>query len=193
MKKVLFLVLMNIVCRTLNAQDSIPRFTNRSITTAIGVGFFEARPDGTGIFYEIGYQQSYWKNKLRFNPYILNGEYTSLGITDVPDVFFRNTVVGLKVGVDLLKYKAFSIATQVGYGFNYTRGLEGTGGDFISATKNIDSDFFSKIHHTLTLGAGLRINPKNHRLAYEIHIVNFGIENEDFITAQFRLGIDVKL
>ena len=193
MKKVLFLVLMNVVFMSLNAQDSLTKFSNKSITTALGIGFVEAIQSGAGFYYEIGYQQSYWKNKLRFNPYILNGEYTSLGITDVPYVFFRNTVVGLKVGVDLLKYKAFSIATQVGYGFNYTRGLEGTGGDFFSATKNNDSDFFSKIHHTLTLGAGLRINPKNHRLAYEFHIVNFGIENDDFITAQFRLGIDVKL
>ena len=133
---------INLVFSIINAQDSLTKFSNKSLTTALGIGFVEAIQSGAGFYYEIGYQQSYWKNKLRFNPYILNGEYTSLGITDVPDVFFRNTVVGLKVGVDLLKYKAFSIATQVGYGYNYTRGLDGTGGDFFSATKNNTSSRF---------------------------------------------------
>ncbi len=189
MKKVLFLVLMNVLFMSLNAQDSLTKFSNKSITTAIGVGFIEARPDGTGIFYEIGYQQSYWKNKLRFIPYILNGECTSLGYSHSPEAFFRNSTLGLKVGVDIVKYKAISICTQIGYGFNYTRGMIGTGG----YNSKLYSSSFSEINHTITTSAGIRINPKNHRLAYEFHLINFGMGINDFFTAQLRLGIDVKL
>ncbi len=190
--KIKILISLILVCSISNkgiAQDTIHKFSNKSITTAIGLAIIDAKSPGNGYVYELGYQQDYWKSKLRFNPYIQNGEYTSFGITDVRSAYFRNTIFGLKIGLDLLKYKAVSIATQLGYGLNYTRGIIGTGGEF--GIKK--SEFFAEIHHTVTLGAGLRVNPKNQRMAYEFHLLNFGFGNDYFLTAQLRLGIDIKL
>jgi hypothetical protein len=188
-KTLIGLIIVSVISNNSKAQDSIYKFSNKSITTAIGFGFIDARSPGIGYVYEVGYQQDYWKSKLRFNPYIQNGEYTSFGITDVRSAYFRNTIFGLKIGLDLLKYKAVSIATQLGYGLNYTRGIIGTGGEF--GIKK--SEFFAEIHHTVTLGAGLRVNPKNQRMAYEFHLLNFGFGNDYFSTAQLRFGIDIKL
>ncbi len=189
MRVLINLMIVFVISNSVNAQDTTNSFSNKSITTAIGFGFIDARSFGFGYIYEVGYQQAYWKSKLRFNPYIQNGEYTTLGITDVRSAYFRNTIYGLKIGLDLLKYKAVSIAAQLGYGINYTRGMIGTGGES-GAT---ESKLFAEIHHSVTLGTGIRVNPKNHRLAYELHIINFGLGRDEFITGQFRIGIDVKL
>ncbi len=65
MKKIFLVLTINLVFSIINAQDTLNKFSNKSITTALGIGFVEAIQSGAGFYYEIGYQQSYWKNKIQ--------------------------------------------------------------------------------------------------------------------------------
>ena len=65
--KIKILISLILVCSISNkgiAQDTIHKFSNKSITTAIGLAIIDAKSPGNGYVYELGYQQDYWKSKL---------------------------------------------------------------------------------------------------------------------------------
>lgn len=185
---ILILLLIGI---KLNAQDI--EFKRTSIRTGIGIGFNEGHWEtGMGLLYSFGLQKSYGeKNRLRINPNILIGGFIPIGITDTRDQFYRITSLGLNVHYDLIKINIVSMVTTVGGFMNYSRGLLGTGG--WPEANNNHSEYFHKLYYGGNISIGLRINPENSRLAYELRPLNLQFGNDYFVLGYTMFGIDFKL
>lgn len=185
---ILILLLIGI---KLNAQDI--EFKRTSIRTGIGIGFNEGHWEtGMGLLYSFGLQKSYGeKNRLRINPNILIGGFIPIGITDTRDQFYRITSLGLNVYYDLIKINIVSMVTTVGGFMNYSRGLLGTGG--WPEANNNHSEYFHKFYYGGNISIGLRINPENSRLAYELRPLNLQFGNDYFVLGYTMFGIDFKL
>lgn len=187
----LFLTIFLLTGKDLYSQET--EFKSTSIRTGIGIGINDGHWEtGTGIIYSIGYQKSYGKkNKLRLNPNMIIGGFVPLGITDTRDQFYRITSLGLNLHYDLLKYKAFSVVTTGGGFMNYSRGLLGTGG--WPEANNNSSSYFHRLYFGGNLSLGLRINPKNSKLAYEFRPINVQFGNDYFLLSYLMFGMDFKL
>jgi len=174
-----------------NAQET--EFKRTSIRTGIGIGFNEGkRETGMGLIYSIGWQKSFGKkNKLRLNPNLIIGGFLPIGITDTRDQFYRITSLGMNLHYDLINYKSISIVTTGGGFLNYSRGLLGTGG--WPEANNNNSEYFSSFYLGGNISLGIRINPKNSRLAYEFRPINVQFGNDYFMLGYLMFGIDIKL
>ncbi len=181
------LLTSNIVC----SQET--EFKNSSVKTSIGIGINEGyREIGMGLVYSIGWQKIIdKKNRLRINPNMIYGGFLPLAITDTRDQFYRITTLGLNIHYDLVKYKAVSIVTTGGGFINYSRGLLGTGG--WPEANNNSSDYFFSLYYGGNASLGLRIDPKNSKLAYELRPYNFHFGNKNFFLGYLMFGIDFKL
>lgn len=168
-------------------------FGSTSIKTGIGVGFNDGfKETGAGFIYAIGWQKHLGEHqRIRLNPNLVFGGFTSAGITDTRDQFYRITSLGLNIHYDLLRYKSFSIVTTGGGFLNYSRGLLGTGG--WPEANNHQSEYFNSLYFGGQLSLALRINPKNSRLAYELRPINAQLGNKQFELIYFMFGIDIKL
>ena len=173
------------------AQEN--EFKKSSIRTGIGIGMNEGhREIGNGLVYSIGWQKSFGeRNKLRINPNLIIGGFLPIAITDTRDQFYRITNLGLNIHYDLIKYKAISIVATGGGFINYSRGLLGTGG--WPDTNNNGSEYFYSLYFGGNGSIGLRIDPKNSKLAYEIRPINMYFGNNQFLLAYLMFGIDFKL
>jgi hypothetical protein len=187
----LSLLILLVMSNKLNAQET--EFKRASIRTGIGIGFNEGkRETGMGLIYSIGWQKSYGKkNKLRINPNLIIGGFLPIGITDTRDQFYRITSLGTNIHYDLIKYKAFSFVTTGGIFINYSRGLLGTGG--WTEANNNSSEYFNSFYFGGNASLGIRINPKNSRLAYEFRPINIQFGNNYFMLGYLMFGIDIKL
>lgn len=185
---ILFILIMG---NNLYSQDI--DFKRTSIRTGIGLGINEGRDEtGMGLLYSIGIQKSYGnKGRLRVNPNLLFGGFFPFAITDTRDQFYRITSLGLNIHYDLLKYNSASIVTTIGGFANFTRGLLGTGG--WPEAHNNNSEYLYTLYFGGNASIGLRINPKNSKLAYEIRPLNIQFGNKYFLLAYYMFGIDFKL
>lgn len=168
-------------------------FKSTSIRTGIGIGFNEGlRETGLGLVYLVGWQKSYGKkNKLRLNPNIIIGGFSPIGITDTRDQFYRISSLGLDIHYDLIKYKAVSIVTTGGGFINYSRGLLGTGG--WPEANNDKSEYFNSLYLGVDTSLGIRVNPKNSKLAYEFRPISIQFGNNYYVLGYLMVGIDIKL
>lgn len=187
----IFIILEFLAVNNLYSQEI--EFKKSSIKTGTGIGLNEGRREiGNGLIYSIGWQKSFGeKNKIRINPNMIFGGFLPIGITDTRDQFYRLTSLGLNIHYDLIRYKAVSIITTVGGFVNYSRGLLGTGG-WPDANHN-NSEYFYYLYFGGNVSAGLRIDPKNSMLAYEIRPLNIHIGNQGFILGYLMFNIDFKL
>lgn len=187
----LFLTIFLLRGKDLYSQET--EFKRTSIRTGIGVGINEGRREtGMGIIYSIGWQKSYGKkNKWRLNPNMIIGGFVPFVITDTRDQFYRITSLGLNLNYDLVKYKAFSIVTTGGGFINYSRGLLGTGG--WPGANNNRSEYFNSFYFGGNASLGLRINPKNSKLAYEFRPITVQFGNNYFVLGYLMFGIDFKI
>ena len=178
-----------------NAQET--EFKRTSIRTGIGIGYNEGkRETGMGLIYSIGWQKSFGKkNKLRLNPNLIIGIFLPNGFTDTRFQFYRITSLCMNLHYDLIKYKSISIVTTGGGFLNYSRGprgLLGTGG--WSEANNNSLEYFTSLYFGGNFSYGIRINPKNSRLAYEFRPINVQLGNDDyFILFYLMFGIDIKI
>ena len=169
-------------------QDTI--FTKSSIKVAFGLGFNEGiRELGFGTINSIGYQMSFFNNRLRLNPNLLNGTFRSAFITDIPDMYYRITSLELNVFLDAVKFKAVSLFVGAGGFVNYSRGLIGTGGDFGRSY----SEYFFKVYGGGSIATGIRVNPKKSRFSFELIPVSLYAGNKSFSLGTIRIGIDIKI
>jgi hypothetical protein len=173
------------------SQDT--EFKKSSVKTGIGIGINEGKREiGMGLIYSVGWQKSMGKkSRLRLNPNMTFGGFLPLGITDTRDQFYRITSMGINLHYDLLKYKAVSIVTTGGGFMNYSRGLLGTGG--WPEANNNRSEYFYSLYIGGNASVGLRIDPKNSKLAYEIRPINIHLGNKYFMLSYFMIGVDFKL
>jgi hypothetical protein len=187
MKYSLFFILLFSFCHFGFSQE----FSRHSFKTGVGLGINEGQYEiGVGGVVLLGYQKSFWKDRLRISPNIVSGNFMALGITDVRDQYYRVTSLNFIGYLDVIKYKAFSILIGAGGSLNFSRGLLGTGGDW--EVSHSESEYFLRSYSGGYLGVGIRINPRRSRVAYEISPINVHFGNKYFFTEYFKFGIDIK-
>ena len=165
-------------------------FSTHSIKVAAGIGFIEGyRESGGGTFLSFGYQKSLWKDRLRISPGITMGKFSSMFILDTRDQYFTATAIGVQASLDVLKYRSVSLFAAAGGFTNKTRGLLGTGGEF----GHDNSVYFRKYYVGGTAGIGIRVDPKNSRLAYEISPINVSAGSDYFAMGFAKVGVDIKI
>jgi hypothetical protein len=188
-KKIKLLITILLFSLKINAQEN--EFTRSSIKTGIGIGINDGiEESGLGFVYSVGYQKSFGKKeKLRINPNLLYGGFTSNGITDTREQFFRTTSIGINANYDLIKYKSVSLLLTSGGFLNYSRGLLGTGGEY----EIRNSRYFNQLYFGGNVGIGIRINSSESRFAYEIKPLNVQIGNKGFVLGYIMFGLDIKI
>lgn len=165
-------------------------FSKRSLFGGIGIGFSDnPRADGLGIHGSIGYQRNLWKDRLRIVPSVTFGTYTSKGIDDVPDAYFTSTNLKLNLNLDVLKIKAFSVFVGSGLTANYSSGLIGTGGD----PGRTSSAYFNEFIFAFNGLLGLKLNPVNNRIGYELLLLDGSFGNDFTELSILKARIIVKL
>lgn len=163
----------------------------KSLKLELGLGFFEGDVEmGTGIAYTIGYQKSFWKNRLRLSPNLTFGGFTPIMITDTPEQFFRISMLSTNVYLDVIKYKAVSLYIGTGAFTMYSRGLMGTGGYPPGRTS---SEYFYKLYFGGNLNGGIRIDRKNKKRAFEFSPFNINFGQNYLVFAYWKLGWNLKL
>jgi hypothetical protein len=175
-----------------NAQENT--FSRNSIKTGVGIGFNEgANEEGLGTFSTIGFERSYGKHeRIRINANILLGGFTSGGIDDGRENYYRNTSLNFNLNYDCLKYKAVSLFLYSGGFTNYSRGMLGSGYSQVTF-EQYDSRTFANLYYGVNLGGGFRINPKNNRCAFEIKPFNLQMGNKEAFTFYMLFGVDIKI
>ena len=171
------------------SQENI--FNRSSIKTGIGIGFNDSREEsGFGLVYNLGYQKSFGeKERLRINPNLIIGGFSTNLISDTRDQFYRITSLQMNVSYDVVRYKSFSLLLTTGAFGNYSRGLFGTGGEL---QNHQSSEYFYKFYYGGSLGIGFRINPAKSRIAYEIKPYNVQFGNKGFVLGYMMIGLDFK-
>jgi len=166
-------------------------FSKSALKLGVGIGFNEGkRENGMGTLFSFGYQKSFWKdNRLRINPNLTIGGFMPFIITDTRDQYYRITTFSITGYLDPLKFKSIALFIGAGPFINYSRGLLGTGG----WAGYSDSEYFFRLYYGGYVGAGLRINPKNSRFAYEFAPINIMAGNNSFVLGFLKIGIDIKL
>lgn len=171
------------------SQENI--FNRSSIKTGIGIGFNDSREEsGFGLVYNLGYQKSFGeKERLRINPNLIIGGFSTNLITDTRDQFYRITSLQMNVSYDVVRFKSFSLLLTSGAFGNYSRGLLGTGGEL---QNHQSSEYFHKFYYGGSLGFGFRINPPKSRIAYEIKPFNIQFGSKGFSLGYMMIGLDIK-
>lgn len=186
------LLLAGLMLRSTLLYSQESTFSTSSLKTGIGIGINEGeREIGMGTLFSFGYQKSMWQDRLRINPNLTMGGFIPFGISDTRDQYYRITSLGMNGYWDALKYKSVSVFVGTGVFINYSRGLLGTGG--WPAAGNSSSEYFFKLYYGGYLGTGLRISPKNSRLAYELVPVNVQLGSNRFVLGFLKFGMDIKL
>ncbi len=167
-------------------------FRKTAIKTGLGFGINSGkRETGNGLIYSIGWQKSLGKkHKIRINPNMMFGGFRPFGITDTREQYYRITNLGFNLHYDLIRYRAISLVATAGVFINYSRGLLGTGG--WPELNHNSSEYFYSLYFGGNASIGIRIDPKNSKLAYEIRPVNIHLGNAGYIMGYFMIGIDIK-
>lgn len=183
------LIILFFIVIMVKGQDK--EFSKNTLKYCIGVGVCDGlKHTGGGGILSVGYQHSFYNHRFRLNPNLTVGYYNAKFIQDVRDQWFNSINLETVVYFDLLKYKAFSITIGAGGVINNTKGLLGTGG---YPPADINSEYFSHWNFGAFFGGGVRVNPKNSRIVYEIMPLNFHIGPNYFIESISQIGIGVKL
>lgn len=169
------------------------RQKSSSIKTGIGIGYNTGKDEqGLGLIYSVGWQKSLGKtNRIRINPNMIIGGFSTFGLMHHREQTFRITNLGLNIHYDLIKFGETSLVTTGGGFLNYSRGLLGTGGSSVLSYQ--ESDYFYSLYFGGHASVGLRTNPKNSRLAYEFKPINAFYGNKQFTLIYMMFGIDFKL
>ena len=164
-----------------------------AIKSGIGVGYNDTNQEkGLGLVSSIGYQKSFGpKSKLRVNPNLLFGSFSSAGITDTRDQYYQMTALQIVLAYDVIRFKSISLFVSAGGSLTYSRGLFGTGDEI--EKPGTTSSYFNNVYFGGLGGVGLRISRQNSRVAYEIKPLNFGFGSNGFLLANPMISLDYKL
>lgn len=175
-------------------------YSNKSIKIGVGMGMTQ---DNLGLVYQVGYQKISLKNdRLRFNPNLTLGAFSTMGITDASDVMIRITSLEYRVHYDFLRIRNFAATVQAGPFLNYTRGLDAGGGDPEACGDCSGEGFIHKLYGGGLIGLGIRFNHPDKSYTVEIKplTLHYGLElnkhnpeNPNFQMGYFQIGVDFKL
>ena len=161
-----------------NAQE----FSKNSIKIGVsGIGFEGDKLDGFGLGAMFGFQREL-KDWLFFSPFLKHGTFTTLFTNDAPDTYFNVISTGIGLNATVLGLFCLGAGGEI----YYSHGLIGTG------------EFCNGSHYERDLGidmyafAGLRIAPKNKRIA--INVIPFSVAcGINTLSADMRIEMDIKL
>jgi hypothetical protein len=175
---------------TLYAQE--PARQQGAIQAAVGLGLHQGQPEeGVGVLYSLGYQHALGTSRWRLNPHLVYGEFSSVGLTDTRDQFYRTTSAGLAVHYDVLQYRALAVVLSTGGFVTYARGLLGTGGEAQPAGQG--SRYFHHFYLSGSGGLGLRVSPAQSRFAYELRPLTLHGGTNGFLLGAVTVGLAVNL
>ncbi len=188
LKTTFLFALISLVYLTGRSQD----FSKNTLKYDLGLGFSEGpKQIGGGTLLLFGYQRDLWKDRLRLNPNLCIGFFSSNYTSDVRDQWFNSINLEMNLYFDIVKVRAVSLVVGTGLFINHTKGLKGRGGEYYNA--NSASSYFNSWNAGGYLGGGIRINPKNSRFAFEFLPINVHIGNEYFMEGYAKIGIELKL
>jgi hypothetical protein len=145
---------------------------------------------GYGILYAFGWQSSLGKKrKLRINPNLMIGEFSSLILENRRQSYYRTTELSLYIHYDLIRYKRISLVISSGGFVYYTRGILGS--IYYPTYQFKQSGFFYTINAAAGVSGGLRYDPKNSFVAFEIKPFNINLANRFFLS-YLSVGLDLK-
>ena len=187
-----FLILTHL---RLYSQEEVTN-SEHSIRTGIGYGHNEGMKEiGNGSLYSIGYQKSFGKKqRIRLNPNLVMGGFTSDGISNTREQFYRITSLDLSLNYDFIKYESFAAVISPGFFLNYSRGFLGPGGR--TPITNYDpSEYLSSLYTGCKISLGFSITSEYRKLTYDINLLNihFNSSNNYFFFIYFIYGINIKL
>lgn len=187
--KTLLILILAFIAFCVNGQDS--KFSKNTLKYGIGIGVSDGkRTTGGGGLLLVGYQRDLWKDRLRLNPNLTIGYFNAKYVMDVRDQWFNSINLETIIYFDIIRLGAFSMTVGAGGLINNTKGLLSTGGYPPSETS---SEYISNWHYGGFLGGGMRINPKNSRIAFEIMPFNFHFGPDYFMEGFAKIGMEVKL
>lgn len=169
------------------AQD----FTKHSIKNSLGVGAVSTKTvdDAFGLFYAIGYQKDI-NERLRINPGLALGRFSTRMTTDVPDVYFNNTHLYSKLSYDPVKTGPFSIVGNIGVLTGISKGLKGTGGEMNTSQRSV---YFTDYNVGGSTGLGFRFNHSHKRTILHVLPINFENGTSRYYAYSFMVEYDFKL
>ena len=187
----LCILLLLLTAGKATAQTPDSTFSRTSLTTAVGLGFQDGREEtGFGLLLGLGVQRSYTPTaRVRLSAGVLLGEFSGVGVRDVPDAFYTLTALEVGVAADVLRYRAVALVAGLGGFVGYTRGLFGTGGDPGAR----ESRYFVNGYVGGKLGVGVRVNPAGRRVAFEVRPLNIYAGSGGFVIGSGQLGVELKL
>ena len=176
---VIITAIVSCVVRT-QAQE----FSKNSIKVGAGVESIDnTKVDGHGFVTALTYQRQL-KDWLWLAPHAKHGTYTTLGITDTPDEYFNIITMGIGVNATILHYLYVGVGTEV----NYLHGLIGMGGEI-----SLASHYVRSFYPDLYANAGLRIAPREKRIAVNIIPFNLSIGIHEELSLAMQLEMEIKL
>ena len=165
-------------------QTQAQEFSKNSIKVGAGVeGIDNTKVDGHGFVTALTYQRQL-KDWLWLAPHAKHGTYTTLGITDTPDEYFNIMTLGIGMNATILHYLCVGVGTEV----NYLHGLIGTGGEISHA-----SHYVRSFYPDLYANAGLRIAPREKRIAVNIIPFNLSMGIHEELSLAMQLEMEIKL
>ena len=163
-----------------NAIKLSAAFADVSSSTALGFGW-------TG---SVGFQKSFWKDRLRVCPSVSFGTLTTKNYTDVSDYYFNNRGFNFDIYISPIRIKGFSIFLGAGAFAHNLSGIRSGYSPFPAG-----DTYFRHWYGGTTLGAGIRIAPAKSRVAFEFMPVTYSWnrgQTYELATAM-RLQLDIKL
>lgn len=151
-----------VMAAAIGQNASCQELNKNAIKLGLGVGASAGLlSSGFGYNYSVGYQRNIWRDRLRLNPNLSIGHYSSRLIQDAGDQYFNSINLETNLLFDLLKSQYSSLVVGTGVLVNYTRGLIGSGGDTDFGNPSSDgTKYINNLHLGYYLGCGIRlINP----------------------------------
>jgi len=178
-----------------SGHDVFPQetgFKKSSLRTGIGLGLAEGnREIGLGTVYAVGWQKRLGeKGKLRLSHDLTLGGFRGVGITDIPEQFFRVSAFGTNLHYDLLTIQSFSLVVSFGGFAAYSRGLMGTGG--MPEVGRTSSEYFQTLYAGGSASAGFRIDRPDSKTAWEIRPVSISGGYKNFMIGYLMVSAEVK-
>jgi hypothetical protein len=166
-------------------------YSNCSIKLRSGIGIsIGDKTDGLGIVYSAGFQKEIWNERFLINPNFSFGQYSSKLVMDARDEYFNSMNLETILFYELLKGRRTSLVIGIGGLINNTRGLLGTGGDYVGPQS---SEYISKYSIAGFFGGGIRFDSPDKRVTIEILPFNLHIGINDFLESHFLIGLGIKL
>ena len=159
--------------------------------TTLGLGFNGGWSEvGTGYIFSIGREKSTGKNRrLRINPQLTLGEFRPFAVSDVPEQFFRITMLELNAHYDFIRIRSFSLVTSAGVFADYTRGLAAA---FATEHSYTRARYFYRFYTGGQISVAFRIAPSHGKWAFEWRPFTLYAGTGDFLLATMTIGMDFR-